>query len=235
MGDDESNPFREKDSINTYLIDTYQVDDSFAHCHGHLWCVCNTPLHRYPKNGSFRVGGFNGESNFWSVRVGAYCIRPSTYRAGDSIDERESNFWSVRVGAYCIHPRTYRAGDSIDKRESNFLPVRVGRNSICPRTYPADDSMNRRELIFWSVCVGAYCIRPRMYRAGDSMGDVESYPFWEKDSTNTYLTDTYRANESFAHCHGYLWGVCHTPLHRYTKNGSLWVGGFNGESNFWRV
>ncbi|MFC2376248.1 MAG: hypothetical protein ACFNPV_11415, partial [Corynebacterium matruchotii] len=28
-----------------------------------------------------------------------------------------------------------------------------------------------------------------------------------------------------------LWGVCDTPLHRYTKNGSLWVGGFNGESN----
>ena len=81
MRDGESNPFREKDSINTYLIDTYQVlvgaycilpkmykeNESFAHCHGHLWGVCNTPLHRYTKNGSFWVGGFNGESNSWRV------------------------------------------------------------------------------------------------------------------------------------------------------------------------
>ena len=66
MGDDESDPFREEDSINTYLIDTYQVlvgaycirptmykeDESFAHCHGHLWGVCHTPLHRYTKNRS---------------------------------------------------------------------------------------------------------------------------------------------------------------------------------------
>ena len=63
MGDDESDPFREKDSINTYLIDTYQVCESFAHYHGHLWGVCNTPLHRYTKNVAFHVGGFNGESN----------------------------------------------------------------------------------------------------------------------------------------------------------------------------
>ena len=52
------------------------------------------------------------KSNFWSVRVGAYCIRPKTYRVDDSMDKRESNFWSVRVGAYCIRPKTYRAGDS---------------------------------------------------------------------------------------------------------------------------
>ena len=64
MGDDESDPFREKDSINTYSIDMYQVDESFAHCHGYLWGVCNTPLHRYTKNGAFLVGGFNGKSNF---------------------------------------------------------------------------------------------------------------------------------------------------------------------------
>ena len=60
----ESNLFWEKDSINTYLIDTYRVDESFAHGHGHLWGVCNTPLHRYTKNGSLGVGDFNGESNF---------------------------------------------------------------------------------------------------------------------------------------------------------------------------
>ena len=64
------------------------------------------------------------------------------------------------------------------------------------------------------------------------MRDDESDPFREKYSTNTYLIDTYRVDESFAHGHGYLWGVCNTPLHRYTKNRSLWVGGFNGESNF---
>ena len=78
MGDDESDPFREKDSINTYLIYTYRVlvgaycirpkmykeDESFAHCHVHLWGVCHTPLHRYTKNGSLGVGSFNGESNF---------------------------------------------------------------------------------------------------------------------------------------------------------------------------
>jgi len=64
MGGGESNPFREKDSINTYLIYTYRAGDSFAHCHGHLWGVCNTPLHRYPENGSLWVCDFNGESNF---------------------------------------------------------------------------------------------------------------------------------------------------------------------------
>ena len=64
MRDDELDPFREKDSINTYLIDTYRADDSFAHRYGHLCGVCHTPLHRYTKNGSFGVGGFNGESNF---------------------------------------------------------------------------------------------------------------------------------------------------------------------------
>ena len=82
MGDGESNFYRVYDSINTYLIDTYQVlvgaycirpstyraDDSFSHCHRHLWGVCDTPLHRYPKNGALWVGGFNGESNFWRVQ-----------------------------------------------------------------------------------------------------------------------------------------------------------------------
>ena len=106
--------------MNTYLIDTYRVDESFAHCHGHFWGVCNTPLHRYTKNGSLWVGGFNGESNFCR----------------------------------------------------------------------------------------------------------------EKDSINTYLIDTYRVGDSFAHGYGHLWGVCDTPLHRYTENVSLWVGGFNGESDF---
>ena len=119
----ESNFWREKDSINTYLIDTYPADESFAHCHGHLWGVCHTPLHRYTKNGAFWVGDFNGESIFWSVCVGAYCIRPKTYRVGDSIDRRELNFWSVRVGAYCIRPKTYRVDDSIDRGESNFYRV----------------------------------------------------------------------------------------------------------------
>ena len=106
--------------MNTYLIDTYRTDDSFSHCHGHLWGVCHTPLHRNHKNGSLRVGGFKGESNFWQ----------------------------------------------------------------------------------------------------------------EKDSMNTYLIDTYRVDESSSHCHGDLWGVCNTPLHRYIEKGSLWVGDFNGESNF---
>ena len=64
------------------------------------------------------------------------------------------------------------------------------------------------------------------------MGDGESNPFWEKDSMNTYLIDTYRVDESFAYGHGYLCGVCNTTLHRYHKNGSLLVGYFNGESNF---
>ena len=62
--------------------------------------------------------------------------------------------------------------------------------------------------------------------------DSESNLFWEKDSINTYLIDTYRVCDSFAHGHGHLWSVCNTHLHRYTKNRSLWVGGFNGESNF---
>ena len=130
---------------------TYRVDDSIAHCHGHLWGVCNTPLHWYTKNGAFRVGGFNGESIFWSVRVWEYCIRPSTYRAGDSIDRRELNFWSVSVGAYCIRPQTYRADDSIDRGESNFWSVRVGVYCIRPQTYRVLNSIDRWESNFWRV------------------------------------------------------------------------------------
>ena len=91
-----SNSCREKDSINSYSIDTYRADESFAHCHGHLCGVCNTLLHRYTENGSFRVGRFNGESNFWSVRVGAYGIRPSVYQVFGSMDYVYSkNGWQI--------------------------------------------------------------------------------------------------------------------------------------------
>ena len=189
-----------------YSKNGWQID-SFVPWRGRLWGVCNTPLHRDTKNRSLRVGCFNGESIFWSVRVGAYCIHPKMYRVDDSIDRRELNFWSVSVGEYCIRPSTYRAGDSIDRRELNFWSVSVGAYCICPKTYRVGESMDKRESIFWFVSVVAYYIRPK----------------------------TYREDESFAHCHGHLWGVCNTPLHRYTKNGSLGVGGFNGESNFWRV
>ena len=83
--------------VGAYCIrpKTYRAGDSFAHCHGYLWVVCNTPLHRDTKNRSLRVGCFNGESIFWSVRVGAYGIRPKTYRVDDSIDIEESNFYRV--------------------------------------------------------------------------------------------------------------------------------------------
>ena len=64
--------------------------------------------------------------------------------------------------------------------------------------------MNTYLIDTYQVLVGVYCIRPK----------------------------TYRADESFSHCYGDLWGVCNTPLHWYTKNGPLWVECFNGESNF---
>ena len=67
--------------------------------------------------------------------------------------------------------------------------------------------MNTYLIDTYQVLVGAYCIRPTMYKE----------------------------DESFAHCHGHLWGVCDTPLHGCSKNEALWAGGFNGESNFWRV
>ena len=241
----------------------YKEDESFAHCHGNLWGVCNTPLHRYTKNGSLGVGGFNGESIFWSVSVGAYCIRPSVYRADDSMDKRESNFWSVRVGEYCIRPTMYKEDESFAhchgylwgvchtplrrymkngslrvggfNGESIFWSIRVGAYCIRPKTYRVFDSMDKRKSNFWSVRVGAYCIRPKTYRVDNSMIDRESNSWQEKDSINTNLIDTYRAGDSFAHYHGYLWGVCNTPLHRYTKNGAFRVGDFNGESIFWSV
>ena len=54
MGDGKSYPFWEKDSMNTYLIDTYQV------------------------------------------LVGAYCIRPKTYRVFGSMDYVYSkNGWQI--------------------------------------------------------------------------------------------------------------------------------------------
>ena len=64
--------------------------------------------------------------------------------------------------------------------------------------------MNTYLIYTYRVLVGAYCIRPKMYKE----------------------------NESFAHDHGHLWGVCNTPLHRYTENGAFRVGCFNGESIF---
>ena len=83
----------------------------------------------------------------------------------------------------------------------------IDHKDLQPQTYRVFDSIDRRESIFWSVRVGRNSIRP----------------------------STCRSDESFSHCHGHLWGVCNTPLHRYPKNGAMWVGGFNGESNFWRV
>ena len=67
--------------------------------------------------------------------------------------------------------------------------------------------MNTYLIDTYQVLVGAYCIRP----------------------------ETYQADDSFAHYHGHLWGVWHTPLYQYIENGSLGVGDFNGESNFWQV
>ena len=203
-----------------YSKNGWQID-SFVPWRVRLWGVCNTPLHRYTKNESLRVGSFNGESIFWSVMVGAYCIHPSTYRADDSIDKRELNFWSVRVWAYCIRPETYRVSDSMDKMESNFWSVRVGAYCMQPQTYRVFDSMDKGESNFWSVRVGAYCMQPQTYRVFDSMDYVYSKNGWKIDS--------------FVPWRGRLWGVCNTPLYRYTENGSFRVRDFNGESNFWRV
>ena len=115
--------YRVFDSMDyVYSKNGWQID-SFVSWRGRLWGVCNTPLHRDTKNRSLRVGCFNGESIFWSVRVGAYCIHPKMYRVDDSIDRRELNFWSVSVGSYCIRPKTYRAGDSIVFRHTNFCRV----------------------------------------------------------------------------------------------------------------
>ena len=83
----------------------------------------------------------------------------------------------------------------------------IDRKGLQPQTYRVFDSIDRRESIFWSVRVGRNSIHP----------------------------STCRADDSFAHCHGHLWGVCNTPIHRYAKNGAFQIGGFNGESNFWRV
>ena len=207
----------------------YRADDSFAHCCGYLWGVCNTPLHRDTKNRSFRVGCFNGKSNFWSVRVGAYCIRPKTYRVDDSIDKMESNFRSVRVGAYCIRPEMYRVFDSMDKWESIFWSVCVGAYCIRPKTYREDESFANcyghlwgvcntplhrytkngslrvgdfnGESIFWSVRVGAYCICPRTYRADNSMDKWESN-FWSV-CVGAYCIrpSTYRAGDSIVFRH----------------------------------
>ena len=157
----------------------YRADESFAYYHGHLWGVCHTPLHRYMKNGSLRVGGFNGESNSWREKdlINMYLIY--TYRADESFAHCHGHLWGV------CHTPLHR--------------------------YTKNGSL----------------------RVGGFNGESN---FWrEKDSINAYLIYTYRADESFAHCHGHLCGVCNTPLHRYTKNGSFRVGDFNGESNFWRV
>ena len=155
----ESNSWREKDSINTYLIDTYQVCDSFAHCHEHLLGVCNTPLHGYTKNGSLWVGGFNGESNFWREKDSMNTYLIGTYRAGDSFAHYHGHLWGVCHTPLHWYTKngSFRVGGF--SGESIFWSVRVGAYCIRPQMYWADDSMDRRKYNFWSVIVGEYCIR----------------------------------------------------------------------------
>ena len=143
----------------------YRAVDLNTHCHGHLWGVWHTLLHRYTKNGSLGVGGFNRESIFWSVSVGAYCIRPETYRVFDSMDYVYSkNGWQIdsfvpwrgRLWGVCntpLHGCTKNGSLWVGcfNGEPNFWSVRVGAYCIRPKTYRVDDSIDRGESNFYRV------------------------------------------------------------------------------------
>ena len=67
-------------------------------------------------------------ARFSSVRVGAYCIRPTDGHAGGRTNRKIAIFQVARVGAYCIRPTNGHAGGRMKLIPIRFLIPRVKTN-----------------------------------------------------------------------------------------------------------
>ena len=107
--------------------------------------------------------------DFLSVRVGAYCIRPTNGHIGGRTNRNRGDFSSVRVGAYGIRPTNGHIGDRTNRNRDDFLSVRVGAYGIRPTNEHIGGRTNRNHDDFSSVKVGAYGIRPTNEHIGGRM------------------------------------------------------------------
>ena len=89
---------------------------------------------------------------FSSVRVGAYCIRPTNEHIGDQTNQNRVDFLFVRVGAYGIRPTNEHIGDRTNQKRTGsvvHLPIYDG------------ERVNQYVLpLFSDRTMGAYAIRP---------------------------------------------------------------------------
>ena len=62
-------------------------------------------------------------SVFRRGEVGRKDIHQKTWQVSDTPNKRESNFWSIQVGAYCIRPSTHRADQLFTHDHGNLWGV----------------------------------------------------------------------------------------------------------------
>ena len=143
-------------------------------------------------------------AQFSSVRVGAYCIRPTNGHGSGRMNpipirflilriktnQKPARFSSVRLGAYCIRPT-----DGHARGRMKLIPIQFLIHRIKTNRNPIYFSIHSTICI--TIC-GAYAIRPYT------------------DDRN--LVHFFR---SFGHLHDHLWGVCCCALHGYLKKWRL--------------
>ena len=90
--------------------------------------------------------------DFSSVRVGAYCIRPTNEHIGGRTNQNLGDFSSVRVGAYCIRPTNeHIRGQMNQKRTGSVVHL---------FTYNEERADQYVRSLFSDGTMGAYAIRP---------------------------------------------------------------------------
>ena len=98
--------------------------------------------------------------DFSSVRVGAYCIRPTNRHIGGRTNRNHDGFSSARVGVYCIRPTNGHIGGRTDRNLGDFSSVRVGAYGIRPTNRHIGGRMNQNLGVFFArrlsgkVCFG---------------------------------------------------------------------------------
>ena len=122
----------------------------------------------------------HNRGDFSSVRVGAYCIRPTNRHIGDQTNQNHGDFSSVRVGVYGIRPMNGHIGGRTNQNRDDFSSVRVGAYGIRLTNEHIGDRTNQKRtgsvvhlpiydreranqyvcLLFFDGTMGAYAIRP---------------------------------------------------------------------------
>ncbi len=147
--------------------------------------------------------------------------RPKTH-------QKPARFSSVRVGAYCIRPTDGHAGGRIDRKIAIFQDARVGRNSIRPTDGHARGRMNLIPIRFLIHRIKTNQ-NPDEFLPGQDRGVLHTpyrRPSQRPDESNLNpIFDPPDKNEPksglffhpFDHLHGRLRGVCCCALHGYLK------------------